>query len=158
MNDNQTKGKVMKELQSLSQKIDEIDETVFIHIEKWFKVKRHNELLKQNISLGQFIPCDEDGNVLEMPKFQYHDPTDQKVVDSLNELIYQFKQASERVIFPGWELQSTNNTRMVIEHKDGHIMVFWCNDVATISPKNKQHEIEVETLSDLVKYKLKLKE
>jgi len=62
------------------------------------KVVRYANFLKQPLTLGMFIPCDEDGNILKEPKFV--SPEGVKWED----YVKQFEQAKERVLFEGFEV------------------------------------------------------
>lgn len=58
-----------------------------------FKVTNYANFLKQPLNLGMFIPCDEDGDTLEVP--YYADG-----IDKVNK----YKEAKERVLFEGFEI------------------------------------------------------
>lgn len=80
---------------------------------------RYAKFLKQPINIGMFIPCDEDGNVLEEPdsvgvgnQFYYERALDQ------------YQQAKERVLFEGFEIDEFN----MLHHKETGIRY----DLATV--------------------------
>ena len=56
--------------------------------------------LKQPLTLGMFIPCDENGNVLEDPEF--HEPNNENEIGDYDELRYQYQEAKSKVIFEGF--------------------------------------------------------
>jgi len=62
-------------------------------------VKRYVEFLKQSLKLEMFVPCDEDGNVLEKPE-NYIEGYD----DAYNDEIYNYLRAKEKVLFKGFKI------------------------------------------------------
>ena len=69
------------------------------------KVINYAQFLKQPLELWMFVPCDEDGNVLEHPK-NYHKNIvidELKRIDNYNNLIKEYEQAKERCLFEGFE-------------------------------------------------------
>ena len=80
------------------------------------EIRNYARFLKQPLQLGFFVPCDENGNVLEEPYF-----------DGENDLYYsakkeEFEKAKERVLFKGFELYNDENTirynNIFIENQD----------------------------------------
>lgn len=66
--------------------------------------------LKQPLNLGMFVPCDEDGNALKVPKFIYLqedllnlDGVELEVALILNKKASDYGKAKERVLFEGFE-------------------------------------------------------
>lgn len=53
--------------------------------------------LKQPLELWMFVPCNEDGNVLEEPEFS--EPNNESEIGNYDELRYQYQQAKERCLF-----------------------------------------------------------
>jgi len=91
----ENKVKIPKEYRLLMFERNVIDYTLFI---------------TQPLTKGMFVPCDEDGNVLEVPNkiiedfygfVEHHDGTSEKVLNekSLKEYEEQYQQAKERVLF-----------------------------------------------------------
>ena len=87
---------------------NKILETYVNHLRKplFEKIVNYAKFLKQPLKLEMFVPCDEEGNVLEEPKrwkdyLQYPDSFDgNKEWDEL----YDYQQAKEKVLFEGFEL------------------------------------------------------
>ena len=106
----------------------------------------HAKFLQQIPTLGMFVPCDEEGNVLEEP-------------DSIgvgNEFYYeraldQYQQAEQRVIFEGWLIQYKDNLQIVVSAQNMDNIYF--NIDGTILYKSKL----IKTIEDLVPYNLILK-
>ena len=73
---------------------------------KYKDLVNYAKFLKQPLKLEMFVPCDEEGNVLEEPKrwkdyLQYPDSFDgNKEWDEL----YDYQQAKEKVLFEGFEI------------------------------------------------------
>lgn len=64
--------------------------------------------LKQPLTLGMFVPCDLEGNILTKPPLY----NDYKNEEGGNKELFrfnleQYKQAQERILFKGWELSIT---------------------------------------------------
>jgi len=88
-----------------------ISMTAFVLEQNNFKVFRNQQILnyanflKQPLELWMFVPCDEDGNVLEEPKL--HFPTGNNQLESI---IFkqnkEYQQAKERCLFEGFEVDS----------------------------------------------------
>jgi len=81
----------------------------FLHIIKYA------EFLKRPLTLGMFVPCDENGNFLQMPKLTavqdgHFD------FDEMNE----YHEAKERVLFQGFEIQkdTCNEENYYLIHED----------------------------------------
>jgi len=107
----------------------------------WFgKILKYSDFLKQPIELCMFVPCDKDGNVLEEPTHYG------KSIETMRELLKEYKQAKERCLFKGFE----------IIHKDKHRITIDCDflelDFNLIKNKFENHK----TTEDLVKYNLQL--
>ena len=59
------------------------------------KTSNYANFLKQPLQLGFFVPCDEDGNVLEEPNSKNYNEETNGWFNACNE----YQQAKERVIF-----------------------------------------------------------
>ncbi|WP_353166399.1 hypothetical protein [Empedobacter brevis] len=82
------------------------------------KVLKYAQFLKQPLTLGMFVPCDEEGNVLEEPtmeKYGYYSSNHQEEQsgwmyeegeDKYYEAFEKHQQAKERVLFEGFELKN----------------------------------------------------
>lgn len=62
---------------------------------------KYAEFLKQPLTLGMFVPCDLDGNVMVEPE-QY------KNVNEFNDFIKEFREAKDRVLFEGFTIDGKN--------------------------------------------------
>ena len=69
---------------------------VFNSLEKYAK------FLKQPLKLEMFVPCDEDGDILEEPEdYEQRLPN---MMTEYNDEIYRYKQAKEKVLFEGFKI------------------------------------------------------
>lgn len=128
----------------------EIRDLVLSRIEKYAK------FLKQPLKLGMFIPCDEDGNVLEEPRtccssrecgcmgmpYNY---------DS-QEGIDKYFEAKKRVLFEGFHYNPGKVLRECPSISNGLIHVFWFDNITQLWSKSNN----VNTVEDLTKYNLTL--
>lgn len=65
-------------------------------------------LITQPLTKGMFVPCDEEGNVLEEPERNNY-----LSVRAFTENLKQYQQAKDRVIFEGWESNGSNNYQLL---------------------------------------------
>ena len=61
-----------------------------------FKVTNYAKFLKQPLELWMFVPCDENGNVLE-------DIIGNGMIHNYSEKVKQYEQAKDKVLFEGFE-------------------------------------------------------
>ena len=60
-------------------------------------------LLKQPLKLEMFVPCDEDGNVLEEPKIE-EEYVDEHTTQIFAQYQYDLDKAKEKVLFEGFKI------------------------------------------------------
>ena len=66
------------------------------------KIFNYANFLKQPLNLGMFVPCDEDGDVLEKPEdYENRLPN---MMTEYNDEVYRYKQAKEKVLFKGFKI------------------------------------------------------
>ena len=116
----------------------------------------HAKFLQQIPTLGMFVPCDEEGNVLEEP-------------DSIgvgNEFYYeraldQYQQAEQRVIFEGWELNQKDISKLeniiCITKDKTQLTFFKVENGVFLDNLITNKTFEIKTIEDLVPYNLILK-
>jgi len=88
--------------------------------------------LKQPLELWMFVPCDEDGNVLELSKHLFAG------IESIN-----YQQAKERCLFEGFNFLEKNEKLFHVENKKEVFGVGYKNGI-------------FKTIEDLVKYDIEL--
>jgi len=108
-------------------------------------IERYANFLSQKLELWMFVACDENGNVLEEPKYPCHDS-----------LYTEYDLALSKVIFEGFEyieaynensegeLRSSDKKCRIIHYKGKIKGIVWGGDINTIE--------------DLLKYNLDIKE
>lgn len=115
----------------------EIDDSIIAGIEAdnffAFIVSNYAKFLKQPLELWMFVPCDENGNVLEKPNagmFGY------------DHVYSNYDKAKERVLFEGFEMYCenacTNNEISVVFTKSGGILL------------DKNYETYVENIGHII--------
>lgn len=71
-----------------------------------YPVRKYANFLKQPLELWMFVPCDENGNVLEEPDANYY------MMVTENEVL-KYQQAKERCLFEGFECQKQGGEYLV---------------------------------------------
>jgi len=134
---NQTKNNVLKE-----------DYSVVIKSNKF--IYDYANFLKRPLTLGQFIPCDLDGNFLEEPIhiFSDHPDKEHSKMYQNSKPVIEYKEVLERVIFSEILLKDIGSSFMVV-YNGTNLFRFSKN-------RNKLENREPENIEDLVKYNLTL--
>ena len=107
-------------LQSMTDFVLHFDTCKVFPKEMYFKIKKYANFLKQPLQLGFFVPCDENGNVLEEPKrwndyLQFPDSFDGN--KEWGEL-YNYELAIERLLFKGFEyVNFINDGKLLPYHR-----------------------------------------
>lgn len=85
------------------------------------KVLNYAKFIKQPLKLEMFVPCDEEGNVLEKPiSPKYFDPTE-PVPEEVEQEFYNYDKAKEKVLFEGFEITHLNER--ISFFKRGHCVL-----------------------------------
>lgn len=81
---------------------------------------KYATFLKQLLKLEMFIPCDEQGNVLEIPTGwgSTYDP-ENPMPDELLADYMEYKEAKEKVLFEGFKFIETTAKYHLLEHDSG---------------------------------------
>ena len=67
------------------------------------RIENYANFQKQPLKLEMFVPCDEDGNVLEEPT--NYEKRLSNMMTEYNDEVYTYNQAKEKVLFEGFELK-----------------------------------------------------
>jgi len=107
--------------------------------------------LNQHLTLGMFVPCDEDGTVLE--KYKYF-PCSLKYAKEINEYYKKYQQAKDKILFEGFEWNTAefcDEPMLELESKKTYFL-YDCED------KNFQDNFDtfIKTIEDLSKYDITL--
>ena len=75
------------------------DQSDFLHcqVDYMGKAMSYAKLLKKPLKLEMFVPCDEDGDILEEPTNYEHRLPNMMI--EYNYEVYRYKQAKEKVLF-----------------------------------------------------------
>jgi hypothetical protein len=122
------------------------------------KIYKYSLFLKQPLELWMFVPCDENGNVLETPNpIAIAEKISKNLFNPIydNDEVEQYQQAKERCLFEGFEwsvAQFCDEPMIELEDKKGNYLLFDCED------KNFQdgNELFFNTIESLTKYDLQL--
>lgn len=124
----------------------------------WIKTHKYAELLKHPLTLGMFVPCDLDGNVLEdietgeNLKFHPLTPGDEATEYWIDYKIRkkEYQEAKERCMFDVF----------VIKGKASHLKEIWNqeNYLFTYNASTEQFLTMGNTVENIVKYNLVLTE
>ena len=66
-------------------------------------INNYANFLKQPLKLEMFVPCDEDGNVLEEPKIE-EEYVDEHTTQIFAQYQYDLDKAKEKVLFDGFKI------------------------------------------------------
>jgi len=98
-------------------------------------VCNYANFLNKPLKLEYFVPCDDEGNILEEPKFIPEEVEFEKLLE-------QYENAREKVLFDGFGVCDRNSKKdCIILNQEDHINIKW---------------LENKTIEDLVKYNLTL--
>lgn len=114
---------------------DSIDYRIFAY-NKTVVIENYANFLKQPLTLGMFVPCDQNGNVLKEPMendFYYSDGV-------LNHVDYsaefeQYQKAKEKVLFKDCTVKGIKKSHsldidyFVVYHKGRQIWISWTDRV-----------------------------
>lgn len=113
------------------------------------KILNYAKFLKQPLTLGMFVPCDEEGNVLEEPLFStghsdncYCESCVEEGFRYENYLI-DLEQAKERVLFKGFEL----NGRFLKNKDNGYSVYLSGKEIC-----NNDTGREIDTIEGVIEF------
>jgi len=136
---------VMEKLISMVDYVLENEKQPYIEGTKYKDIINYASFLKQPLTLGMFVPCDLDGNVLE-------DPRPMQTFDEINEFedrYEQYKEALEKCFFSGYKVISEN--QLYVDISDGYNLQFrWVKEGFFMFNRN----VTIEKFSE--KYDLQL--
>ena len=108
---------------------------------------KYANFLKQPLTLGMFIPCDDDSNILEEPLLNCNKKCPFKGDYSKCCKFELFNRAQSKVIFEGFAISEAGGA---ICDKSGIFNIFWLID------NNWKLSKGIKTIEDLVSYNLDL--
>ena len=69
---------------------------------KYKDLVNYAKFLKQPLKLEMFVPCDEDGDILDEP--EYYELRILNMMTEYNDEVYTYYQAKEKVLFEGFKI------------------------------------------------------
>ena len=123
---------------------NKILETYVNHLRKplFERCVNYANFLKQPLKLEMFVPCDEDGDILDEPEDYELRLTN--MMTEYNDEVYRYKQAKEKVLFEGFEVIKQDNITITIEFE--HFQLDY-NKILNVFANHR-------TIEDLAKYNL----
>jgi len=148
----------MKKLIKLSDYVIQSDLKKFMEVQsinhqnseranRYYNILKYAKLLQQKPTLGMFIPCDLDGNVLEEPLQGLHGNEQYE-----GALMDEYQQAKERVLFKGFKLEIENNELCFIENEEMQLNFVYLKDRKLLRCDFTSYR----TIEDLTSYGLEL--
>ena len=124
------------------------------------KTVNYANFLKLPLELWMFVPCDNEGNLLEEPKenWLYQKGLSETEQHIRIQLLEQYQEAKDRVLFNGFRLVDENKESIWIEvEKTGKDLVF-VKETFRGAPYITLSSDYVETIEDLTDLDLELTE
>ena len=109
---------------------------------KYKDLVNYANFLKQPLKLEMFVPCDEDGDILEEPT--NYEKRLLNMMTEYNDEVYIYYQAKEKVLFEGFKVIKQDNITITIEYD--HFQLDY-NKVLNVFANHR-------TIEDLAKYNL----
>ena len=130
----------MKKLTGMTAYIKEKEENKWFS-KRYINIAAHATFLTSVPTLGMFVACDLEGNILEEPEF--HEPNNENEIGDYDELRHQYQQAKSRVIFKGFDADgySVENGRTDVFYKVANGWLLYP---------------AIKTIEDLVPYNLEM--
>lgn len=119
---------------------------------------KFDSFVSKKLELGMFVPCDEEGNVLNKPTIYYNgsvlmnlDGISLEIALKINDKVSIYEKAKERCLFEGLEFEDIQpSTEYNYYHLNGN-KIFEANNQYKFFPYRG-----LRTIEDLVKYDLTL--
>ena len=93
---------------------------------QYIQCLRYANFVSKKPELWMFVPCDEDGNVLEEPKLPYEKATWCDKCEELNPDYAKWYNAQSKVLFKSWKWEGT------LIYKNGNYLDLSTNDFKTL--------------------------
>lgn len=116
------------------------------------EISDYAKFIKQPLTLGMFIPCDDEGNVLN-EMYSEKENTKNKTFTQLSN---EYQQAKERVIFEGFNFLGVLNDCYYEIELNNDFWVIFENDKVKINDDG--NEFFVYTIEDLIELEFKITE
>ena len=127
---------------------------------KYKDLVNYAKFLKQPLKLEMFVPCDEEGDILE-------EPTDYEkrllnMMTEYNDEVYTYYQAKVKVLFEGFNLNQKDFSKLesiFCLTKECFQITFFTKEKGCFMDNLKTNKTyEIKTIEDLIQYNLHLTE
>ena len=128
----------------------------------WYEKTRNNfdEFLKQPLKLERFIPCDDEGDVLEVPT--NYEMRLLNMMTEYNDEVYTYYQAKVKVLFEGFNLNQKDFSKLesiFCLTKECFQITFFTKEKGCFMDNLKTNKTyEIKTIEDLIQFELELTE
>ena len=128
----------------------------------WYEKTRNNfdEFLEQPLKLERFIPCDDEGDVLEVPT--NYEKRLLNMMTEYNDEVYTYYQAKVKVLFEGFNLNQKDFSKLesiFCLTKECFQITFFTKEKGCFMDSLKTNKTyEIKTIEDLIQFELELTE
>ena len=127
---------------------------------KYKDLVNYAKFLKQPLKLEMFVPCDEDGDILDEPEdYELRLPN---MMTEYNDEVYTYYQAKEEVLFEGFNLNQKDFSKLesiFCLTKECFQITFFTKEKGCFMDNLKTNKTyEIKTIEDLIQYNLQLTE
>ena len=128
----------------------------------WYEKTRNNfdEFLEQPLKLERFIPCDDEGDVLEVPT--NYEMRLLNMMTEYNDEVYTYYQAKAKVLFEGFNLNQKDFSKLesiFCLTKECFQITFFTKEKGCFMDNLKTNKTyEIKTIEDLIQFELELTE
>lgn len=98
-----------------------------------FKITNYGNFLTQPLKLEMFVPCDEDGNVLEEPNLvlNFTNKEGYYNYDGFEKAKLKYQKAKEKVLFENYSVVKQSTYSIVVDSHGRNVWLSW-NESKTI--------------------------
>jgi len=109
------------------------------------RILKYAKFLKQTLTLSMFVPCDDDGNVLEEPKtpHTFSSENSDDYIKKWEKELEQYQQAKERVIFDGYKVIKFEDYYIIYDSHGRETWVSWNKSKTIESLINEITEVTI---------------
>lgn len=130
-----------------------VNESENLDYDSFNRVVRYAKFLKQLLTLGMFVPCDENGNVLEAGgRCQRNCSCGEEAVQDCKELRWEkYEKAKENVLFKGFEFLESWGEFWHLMHESGNNLLIRKDETTSIEKKLLAQSYQIELTESALK-------